>query len=81
MNKREIIAELNEEALFADGFDEAIVGMATRCGMPDVVVYDREKCIEILAREMPLQEAEEFYEFNVVGAYVGENTPLFIVKV
>ena len=40
MTLREQIAEENPEALFADGLDEALVGMAVRCGQPVLAVYD-----------------------------------------
>jgi hypothetical protein len=77
---REWIKALNPEALVADGFDEAIVGMAERCSQPACVVYDVEKCIKILVEEngMSQEDAQEYFSFNVLGAWVGENTPLFL---
>jgi len=45
------------EILKADGFDEAFLGIATQAGGNPVAVYDREKCIDILAREMGKEEA------------------------
>jgi len=64
--------------LKADGFDDAIVGRGSRCGQPDILVYSVEKCIEILARDMSYEDAEEFFEFNVVGAWVGDETPIWV---
>lgn len=66
-----------EELLLADNFDEAFVGVSTQFNKT-VTVYDRQKCIEILMREMSEDEAYEYFEFNVIGAYVGESTPAFI---
>lgn len=66
--------------LKADGFDEAIVGTGCRCGQPDLVVYDVEKCIEILARDMSHDDAQEYFDFNVVGAWVGDETPVWLYK-
>ena len=80
-NIRDWISEFNPEALMADGFDAAIIGLAQRCGQPDLVVYDAAKCIEILMREgdgMTYEEATEYFEFNTLGAWVGEHTPLFM---
>jgi hypothetical protein len=73
------ITEMNEEALFADGFGKALVGYARRCGQPTLAVYDAGKCIEILI-EMGLSrdEAIEHFEFNVVGAWVGDHTPIYM---
>ena len=80
MSTRERITSLLEEAIFLEPatFDEAIVGIAERFGMEPVVCYDRTRVIDILAREMAREEAEEFFEFNTIGAWVGDATPVFI---
>ena len=78
---REKIASYLEECLFLEPemFDEAIIGIASCAGREDVVAYDRSRCIELLMAEgMDRDEAEEFFEFNTVGAYMGEMTPVFI---
>tara|TARA_R110002020_G_scaffold185098_1_gene382597 strand:- start:213 stop:488 length:276 start_codon:yes stop_codon:yes gene_type:complete len=78
--KLQWLADYNDEALTADGFDDAIMGIGERCGQPTLVAYDRTKCIQILIDRdgMDYEEAVEFFEFNTVGAWVGENTPIFI---
>ena len=68
--------------LKADGFDEAIIGVGRRCGQPTIVVYDADKCRTILQKRMkgdPI-DADEYFEFNVVGAWMGENTPIFVER-
>lgn len=74
------IAEYNEDALLADGFQDAIIGVAQRCSQPALVVYDAEQCIDILMQRdgMSYEEACEFFSINTLGAWVGENTPLFL---
>lgn len=70
-----------EELLFAEGFGEAIIGvMDMTVGHNACIVYDYQKCIEILiARDkMSYDEAVEFMEYNVTGAFVGDATPAFI---
>ena len=64
-------------------FDEAIVGVADRIGMGAVVVYDTTKIIDILCEHhgMDREEATEYYEFNIAGAYVGNRTPMFIAMI
>ena len=42
------------------------------------VVYSADKIIEILSEEMTPEEAEEFYEYNILGAYMGEMTPIYV---
>jgi|TARA_R110002020_G_scaffold66432_3_gene174595 hypothetical protein len=76
----ERISELNPKALKADGFDDAILGISTRIGDDNLIAYDYDKCIEILQEEMSYEEAVEYMEFNVVGSYVGEGTPIFIKR-
>lgn len=67
------------EELYADGFEDAIIGVGRQFNT-DVVIYDEDKCLEILVLrdQMTPEEAEEFFEFNVVGAYVGDHTPIFV---
>jgi hypothetical protein len=75
----EWVASFNEEALLADGLEDALIGVAERCSHPALAVYDAEKCIEIMARRgMDREDAEEFFSFNTLGAWVGEGTPLFL---
>jgi hypothetical protein len=77
---REEISEINPEALIVDGFDEAIIGMAERINLGPVVAYDVDKIINIMmVRDgMDFTEAHEFYSYNIVGAWLGEYTPVFI---
>tara|TARA_R100000951_G_scaffold87391_1_gene75154 strand:- start:232 stop:483 length:252 start_codon:yes stop_codon:yes gene_type:complete len=68
-----------DELLLADGFDKAFVGVVRGAGTPDVAVYNEQKCLEILMDNgMTGEEATEYFEFNVVSAYVGEKTPVFL---
>ena len=75
------IIDLNPEAMLADGFDEAILGMCLQFGSEPVVAYDFNKCVEIVMERdgMEREEAIDFINFNVVGAYVGLSTPVFIM--
>ena len=43
-----------------------------------VVAYDTTKLVEVLSRTMSVDEAYEYFEFNILGAYVGERTPMFV---
>jgi hypothetical protein len=69
--------------LKADGFDEAIIGQACIWrdkGMHNVLVYDAEKMRSILMTRdgMSAEEAREYIEFNVEGAYMGVGTPVYV---
>jgi len=63
----------------ADGFEEALIGFGTRFNTP-VTIYNLSKCIDILVERdgMSHDEAQEYMDFNVLGAYVGEETPIFL---
>jgi hypothetical protein len=68
--------------LRADGFDEAIIGIGNRCGQSDILAYDVNKCVKILMDQgMTEEEAIDYFEFNVVGAWMGEETPIFIREI
>lgn len=78
----EILEQLereNESALTADGFDSCLIGLCHQFGRPTVACYDRDKCIRKLMEDgMSHEEAEEFFEFNVIGSGMGKNTPVFV---
>ena len=65
-----------------DGHDDAILGPACRwrgSSRVDVLVYDAELIRENLMRDgMTSEDAREFIEFNIEGAYVGEDTPVLV---
>jgi hypothetical protein len=79
---REWAAAHNEEALLADGLEDAFIGMAQRASQPVLAVYDIEKCIEVLMKRdgMDYDGAEEYLAFNTLDAWAGEMTPLFLKR-
>lgn len=63
-----------------DGYDDAIIGVVERIGL-EVVCYDLDKVIEILMKQgMDEDDAWEWYQFNMVGSWVGEKTPVFLQR-
>jgi hypothetical protein len=74
------ISEEYPKLLKADGFDDAILGVVQRMGI-QAICYDQDKVIDILMGDgMTYEEAVEYFEFNVAGAWVGESTPFFLQK-
>ena len=66
---------IDEETLKADGFDDAVIGI-TR---DKILVYSIEKTIQILMEEdMSEIDAIEHLDYNILGSYVGDYTPIFI---
>ena len=79
MRDEQVMTVLEDSnALLADGFGDALMGHTH--GSNPVAVYDYEHCVNILIERdgMDCVSAIEFMEFNVVGAYVGEKSPVFI---
>ena len=93
MNKiKGVIDNYNAEALFADGLDAAIIGVGRQWGSDYVLVYDSDKCIEILEHKFAKEDTElsqedayvqavEWFSYNVECAYVGKNTPIFMSSI
>ena len=72
------IIEAYPEDVFlkADGFDDAIIGVDESSMR---LIYSESKCVDILQGEhdMTALDAIEYFEYNVKGAYVGEQTPIW----
>lgn len=70
------LIEIYPEQFFrkADGFDDAIIGVEESSMR---VIYSVNKCIDILCKDMSLQDACEYFTFNVKSAYVGDRTPIW----
>ena len=67
----------SEQPLRADGFYQAIIGNEYHTNR---VVYSIERMLQILIDRdgMSMEEAIEFFDFNIGGAYVGEMTPVYV---
>jgi len=70
---------LGRETLFAEGFDMAIIGI-TEVNEGYKVCYDIGRILELLVIEhdMGEEEAIEYFDFNIGGAYMGPLTPIFV---
>lgn len=76
MTPEEIKELADPEAIQWNNFDDALVGV-DRNGK---LVYDIDKMINVLVARDGMQEDEaiEYLDFNVFGAYVGELTPVHV---
>ena len=73
----------DERLVKADGLEDAIIGVGSRMNMPDVLIYSYNKCVKIFMEKegWTHEEAIEWMDFNVVGAWVGETTPIFVHEI
>lgn len=81
---RDRLSECSDgEALLADGFEAALLGTAEGWfgnSHRIVALYDLLRCVEVLiGAGMDEDEATEWLEYNVTGAYMGPTTPVFTV--
>lgn len=76
----EYLKEMDESTLLMDGFEDALIGFSQRINDPLLAVYSYDKMVEVLMTRdgMDYDEASEYIDFNCVGAYVGEQTPIIV---
>jgi len=79
MNIREQLQEnYDQTLLFADEFDDCIIGATDDFGTIRVV-YDIPKMIlTLMSDDMSYHEAREYLEFNTLNAWVGKETPIYM---
>ena len=63
-----------------DGHDDAIIGQGSSYGRQTCLVYSIDKIIDKLMKRdgMTDEEALEYFNFNIAGAYHGSGMPVFI---
>jgi len=72
--------EIHGDMLKMDGYDDCIAGLCVRYGQEPILIYDRAKVIaKLMADGMDEDEAEEWHEFNQIGAWCGDRTPAFLI--
>ena len=74
-NKRARISEINSEAIILEDLDSAIIGIS-ECGK---VIYSVSLIYDELVKQgMPLDDVIEYVDYNILYAYLGEFTPIYI---
>jgi len=79
--RKQLIEEYDlPELLFMDDYDDCIVGVVESFGGKQAVCYDFEAVIHALRvrEKMSEEDALEWWGYNMIGAYVGDHTPVFI---
>jgi len=79
----EYLEEIDESTLLMDGFEDAFIGFSRRINDPLLAVYSWEKMVEVLMRRdgMTYDDATEYIDFNCIGAWVGEQTPIIVMPI
>ena len=76
-----LFEEMDESVLLMDVFEEAFIGYSQRINEPVLAVYSYEKMLGVLVRrdDMDYDEATEYINYNCLGAWVGEKTPIIVM--
>ena len=74
------IDEYAENAILLTGFEEAVIGVVEEFGNGPRILYSKSKILEILCKRdlMTQSDAEEFYDYNIIGLYAGEQNAVFL---
>ena len=75
------IDEYAEGAILLDGLESAIIGIVEDFGSPGrKMLYSKQRILNILQERdlMTMGEAEEFYDYNILGLYAGEQNAVFL---
>lgn len=75
-----LIEDYAPDAILLTGLDDAIIGIVESFGGGSRILYDKNKIIKILMERdgMSRGEAEEFYDYNILGGYFGDLNPVFL---
>lgn len=76
---REVINELAEGAIILEGFDDCILGISEEFGNGPRLIYSKHKIIQKLMIGINYEEALDYYYYNILGGYFGEQNPIFLL--
>ena len=81
MNITVDIDEYAEGAVLLTGLEDAVIGIVEDFGSSGrKILYSKPRILHILQERdlMTMGEAEEFYDYNILGLYAGEQNPIFL---
>mgnify|MGYP006919672697 CR=1 FL=1 len=75
----EFIESFAEGAVVFPGCESALIGYASRINLEPIAVYSYNLLVEAhVAQGMTDEEAMEYVEYNIVGLWAGERTPVIL---
>jgi hypothetical protein len=77
------LEEYGEEALLMEprsDYDECIIGVGARFHDGPLAIYSVERILAVLMRDDEVDEegAQEWFDFNIIGGWMGSGTPIFV---
>lgn len=79
----EAVADMMDDGLLLlDGLDDAFIGVSKRVGEETLAVYSWERIADIFVERdgMSYEEAAEFIDYNIIGAWMGAKTPIVLIE-
>ena len=75
------LEKYDQDTMLMDGFDEALIGFSQRINEPLLAVYSWEKMIDVCVKrdKMSTEEAEEYINYNCIGAWFNDQTPIIVM--
>ena len=68
----------DETILLADGLESAFMGIGRQFTHP-VAIYSYKKTLKCLkGMGMTTEDAEQYFDYNIAQAFVGDQTPVFL---
>ncbi len=82
--------QTDEEVMLYDEYEDAFIGLGYQQYRGPIAIYDAKKSIEILTKnfmedpdcegeEAAEEMAQEWFDYNTIGAWYGDQTPIFIM--
>lgn len=78
MSLSDLDLEMAYGAILLDNLGEAIIGVVEEFS-GNRIIYSKTKILEILQRDMSYEEAVDYYYYNILGLYAGDQNPVFLV--
>jgi hypothetical protein len=73
------LQETEQTVPLLNGLDDALIGIGSQYTKPPTAIYSHTKIIETLIKQgMTPEEAIEYTDYNIIGAWTGEQTPTII---
>ena len=74
------INQYAEGAILLDGLEDCIIGIVEEFGNGRRILYSKDMILDKLQTRdlMTQQEAEEFYDYNILGLHAGEQNAIFL---
>jgi len=83
MTKEELLEEYGDlvgdvQLVTVDGYDDAILGIDSKSYR---VIYDADEMVDILmeTEDLTEEEALEYLDYNVFNAWIGDQTPIYMI--